>query len=61
MHYWILLDYYYIKNHYRLIAANLSRQNELGDNPKTIQQIKFLGQLKNIDDINAMEHNLCLI
>ena len=39
----------------------MSRQNELGDNPKTIQQIKFLGQLKNIDDINAMEHNLCVI
>ena len=48
-----MLDYYYIKNHYRLIAANLSRQKELGDNPKTIQQIKFLGQLKNVDDINA--------
>ena len=31
----------------------MSRQKELGDNPKTIQQIKFLGQLKNVDDINA--------
>ena len=38
-----LLDYEYIKNHYRLIASDLSRQKELDADPKTIQQIKFVG------------------
>ena len=38
-----LLDYEYIKNHYRLIAGDLSRQKELDADPKTIQQIKFVG------------------
>ena len=35
-----------MKNYYRLIAANLSRQKELDANPKAIQQIEFVGQLK---------------
>ena len=48
-----LLDYDYIKNNYRLIAIDLSRQKELDTDPKAIQQIEFLGQLKNIDGINA--------
>ena len=39
-----LLDYEYIKNHYRLI--DLSRQKELDAYPKAIQQIEFVGQLK---------------
>ena len=39
-----LLDYDYIKNHYRLIAVDLSRQKELDADPKAIQQIKFVGQ-----------------
>ena len=45
-----LLDYEYIKNHYRLIAVDLSRQKEvdaLDADPKSIQQIKFAGKLKN--------------
>ena len=41
-----LLDYDYIKNHYRLIAVDLSRQKELDADPKAIQQIEFIGQLK---------------
>ena len=41
-----LLDYGYIKNHYRLIAVDLSRQKELDADPKAIQQITLLGQLK---------------
>ena len=48
-----LLDYDYIKNHYRLIAVDLSRQKELDADPKAIQQIEFLGQLKNVVEINA--------
>ena len=46
----ILLIYDYIKNHYRLIAVDLSRQKELDADPKSIQQIELVGQLKNSDD-----------
>ena len=48
-----MFDYDYIKNHYRLIAVVLSRQKELDTDPKTIKQIEFVGQLKNVDGINA--------
>ena len=40
-------DYDYIKNHYRLIAVDLSRQKELDADPKAIEQIEFVRQLKN--------------
>ena len=42
-----LCDYEYIKNHYRLLAIDLSRQKELDADPKAIRQIEFVGQLKN--------------
>ena len=45
-----LLDYYYIKNHYRLIASGLSRQKELDADPKVIQQLEFVEQLKTINN-----------
>ena len=45
-----LLDYNYIKNHYRLIAIDLSRRNELHAEPNATQQIEFAGQLKKLDD-----------
>ena len=45
-----MLDYDYIKDHYRLIVADLSRQKELDVDPKAIQQKEFVGQLKNPDD-----------
>ena len=32
-----LLDYEYIKNHYKVIAVNLSRKKELNFFPKTIK------------------------
>ena len=44
-----MLDYDYIKNHYRLIAVNLSWQKELDADPKAIQQTEFVGQIKNSD------------
>ena len=45
------MDYDYIKNYCRLIAAELSRQKELDADPKAIQQIIFLGQLKKLGNI----------
>ena len=50
-----LLDYDYIKNHYRLIAVNLSRQKELDTDSEAIQKMEFVGQLKNPD--NAIVDN----
>ena len=51
-----LLDYDYIKNYYRLVAVDLSRQKELHADPKTIQQIQFVGQLHKLDaDVNASD------
>ena len=47
------LDYEYIKNSYKSIAVYLSRQKVLGADSKAIQQIEFVGQLKNIDAVNA--------
>ena len=48
-----LLDYDYIKNHYRLIAVDLSRQKELDADLKAIQRIEFVERLKNVYVINA--------
>ena len=45
-----LLDYDYIKNQYWLTAVDLSRQKELGADPKAIQQIKFVRQLNKLDN-----------
>ena len=51
-----LLDYEYVKKHYRLIAVDLSRQKQLDADPKSIQQTKFVGQLKKLDsDGNATD------
>ena len=45
-----------MKNHYKLIAVDLSRQKELYADPKAIQQIEFIGQLKELDtDDNATD------
>ena len=41
-----LLDYQYFKDHYQLIAVDLSKQKELDDDPRAIQQIEFYGKLK---------------
>ena len=48
-----LLDYDYIKNHYRLIPVDLSRQKQLHADPKAIQQKEFARQLKNQVSINS--------
>ena len=36
-----LLDYYYFKKHYKLVAVDLSKQKELDADPRAIQQFEF--------------------
>ena len=36
-----LLDFNYFKKHYKLVAVDLSKQNELDADPRAIQQIEF--------------------
>ena len=36
-----LLEYYYFKEHYKLVAADLSKQEELDADPRAIQQIEL--------------------
>ena len=45
---WCLLDYNYIKNHYRLFAVDFGRQKVLDPDPKAIPQVKFVGQFKKL-------------
>ena len=40
-----LLDYIYFKNHYKMIAVNLSNQQALDADPKAIQQINVTSNL----------------
>ena len=41
-----LLDYNYSKEHYKLIAIDISKQQKRDADPKAIQQINFSGNLK---------------
>ena len=41
-----LLDYQYFKDHYNLIAVDLSKQNELDADSRAVKQIQFYGMLK---------------
>ena len=40
-----LLVYHYFKTYYELIATDLSKQQKLHPDPKTIQKINFTGNL----------------
>ena len=40
-----MLDYHYFKENYKMIAIDLSRQNELDVDPRAIQQINFTANL----------------
>ena len=42
-----MLDYNYFKEHYKMIAIDLSKQQELNFDPKAIQQINFTGNREN--------------
>ena len=51
-----MLDYDNIQNHYRLIAVDLSRQKQFDADPKALQQIELIEQLKKLDaDDNATD------
>ena len=41
------------QNSHGFIAVELSREKELDSDPNGIQQIKFVGQLKNTDSVNT--------
>ena len=41
-----LLDYQYFKDHYQLVAVDLSKQKELDADSRAMQQIEFYGLLK---------------
>ena len=41
-----LLDYQYFKDHYNLIAVDLSKQKELDADSRAVKQIQFYGMLK---------------
>ena len=41
-----LVGYKYFRDHYQLIAVNLSLQKELDADPRSIQQIEFYGKLE---------------
>ena len=40
-----LMDYNYFKNYYKMIAIDLSKQQPLDADPKSIQQINFTRNL----------------
>ena len=40
-----LIDYYYFKDHYRLIAIDLSKQQALDSSPRAIQQVNLTASL----------------
>ena len=44
-----LIDYQYFKDHYQLIAVDLSKEKKLDADPRAIQRIEFYGKL----DINS--------
>ena len=41
----LLLDYSYFKKYYKMLTTDLSKQQPLDANPKSMQQIKFTGNL----------------
>ena len=49
-----MLDYEYFKDHYQLIAIDLSRQKELDADSKAIQQIEFYKMLKTNSQVGTV-------
>ena len=49
-----MLDYEYFKDHYQLIAIDLSRQKELDADSRAIQQIEFYKMLKTNSQVGTV-------
>ena len=49
-----MLDYQYFKDHYQLVAVDLSKQKELDADPRAIQQIEFYGELDTNSQIRTI-------
>ena len=53
-----LLDYNYLKKHYKLVAVDLSKRKELDADPRTTQQIEFKNKFKQIQLFIEYSKNL---
>ena len=49
-----LLDYSYFKDHYKIVAINLSKQQALDADPRAIQQINFTANLHRAGNITML-------
>ena len=49
-----MLDYQCFKDHYQLIAVDLSKQNEVDADPRAIKQIKFYEMLKTNSQVSTI-------
>ena len=49
-----LLDYSYFKDHYKMIAKDLSKQQALDSDPRAIQQINFAANLDRAEDTTML-------
>ena len=47
-----LLDHNYLKDYYKMIAIDLSKQQALHADPKAMQQINFTGNINRGEDVN---------
>ena len=45
------LDFQYFKDHYQLIAVDLTKQKELDADPRAFQQIDFYGKLETCSQV----------
>ena len=48
-----LVDYLYFKNHYKMIAIDLRKQQAFDADPKAIQHINFMGKLAREGNANT--------
>ena len=52
-----LLDYQYLKDHYQLIAGDLSKQKVLDANPRASQQTEFYGKFTSVHSLRKIKRN----
>ena len=49
-----LLDYNYFREPYKIVAINLSKQEELDSDPKAVQRINFTGNLDRAKSLTTL-------